>query len=61
MPAGNLFGAIVGIAGDPASGSPGGYWLTTTSGLVAGFNAEVHGAHPLQNPKNPIVGIASTH
>ncbi len=61
MPAGNLFGNITGIAGDPASGGPGGYWLTTAFGLIGGFNAEVHGAHPFQSSKNPITGIASTH
>lgn len=61
MPVGSLFGAITGIAGDPASGRSGGYWLATSLGLVAGFRAEVHGAHPFQSSRNPIVGIASTH
>jgi hypothetical protein len=61
MPAGNLFGSITAIAGDPAAGGAGGYWLTTSFGLVAAFNAEIHGAHPFQTAKNPIAGIASTH
>jgi Pro-kumamolisin, activation domain len=61
MPAGNLFGNITSIAGDPATGRAGGYWLATSFGLIAGFNAVVHGAHPFQTTKDPIVGIASSH
>ena len=61
MPAGNLFGNITGIAGDAAAEAAAATGSAPSFGLVAGFNAELHGAHPFQTTKNPIVGIASTH